>query len=192
MRRPRLSIDLRAHGPALEALAQSRRIPLAALTRMALAEWLASRAAAGEVRAADASPATPLMASQDEGLAKVTLRLPTTSAARLAREARAAEMSQGLYVARLLEGLPPPLAPADSQESRRALLNSTATLAALCSDLQALERSLSKARWIDPAAYKTATDSVPVAVSRHLALASSLLASMAGSRRSTSRGTNVT
>lgn len=84
-RRSRLSIDLRAHGAVLEALARSRRIPLAVLTRIALAEWLASRVAAGEVPEADACPDSALVARQDEGLAKVTLRLPAASAARLAR-----------------------------------------------------------------------------------------------------------
>lgn len=187
-RRSRLSIDLRAHGAVLEALARSRRIPLAVLTRIALAEWLASRAAAGEVPEVDAAPDSALVARQDECLAKVTLRLPAASAARLAREARAAEMSQGLYVAQLLEGLPPMPVPPDQKENRQALLRSTVTLAALCSDLQALERSLSKARWVDLTACKAVTDPLPDAVSRHLALASSVMKALSPSRPSCSRG----
>jgi hypothetical protein len=187
-RRSRLSIDLRAHGPALEALAQSRRMRLATLVRMALAEWLASRAAGGDGAAVDASLDAPVLGLQNGDLAKVTLRLPAASAARLAREARAAETSQGIYVAQLLEGATPMPASADLKETRRALLSSTATLAALSSDLRALERSLSKARWVDLAACRAVIDPLPSALSRHLALASSALTALTPSRRSSSRG----
>lgn len=85
---------------------------------MALAEWLASRAVAGEVPEAEASPDPALVARQDERLAKATLRLPVASAARLAREARAAKFSQGLYFAQPREGLPPTLVPPDQKETR--------------------------------------------------------------------------
>lgn len=187
-RRSRLSIDLRAHRPALEALAQSRRMRLATLVRTALAEWLASHADAGNGPAVDASSDGPVLGLRNGGLAKVTLRLPAASAARLARESRAAEMSQGTYVAQLLEGAPPMPVPADLKETRRALVSSTATLAALCSDLRALERSVSKARWVDLAACKAVIDPLPAAVNRHLALASSALTALTPSRRPSSRG----
>lgn len=180
-RRSRLSIDLRAHRPALDAIAKSRCMPLAVLVRTALADWLASRADAAA--AADASSVISAVAMPGGGLVKVTLRMPARSAANLAREARAAEMSQGFYVAQLVEGLLPMPVPADLQESRRALLASTATLAALCSDLRAFERGMSQVRWVDLAACKAVIDPLPGAVSRHLALSSSLLAELKGPRR---------
>lgn len=153
-RRLRQSIDLRAHGPVLEAMAQSRCTSLAALVRTALADWLASHAAA----AADTSPEVPTAPLPDEDTIKVTLRMP-----------------------------PRPV-PMDQQENRCALLASTATLAAQCSDLQALEHSLNQARWIDLAACKAVTDPLFGAVSRHLALASSVLTELSASRRSDSHG----
>lgn len=187
-RRLRQSIDLRAHGPALEAMAKSRRISLAALVRTALAEWLASRAVAAEDPAADDSPEATAAFLRDEGCVKVTLRMPAGLAFRLAREARAAEVSQGLYVAQLVERLPPRRVSTDQRENRCALLASTATLAALCGDLQALERALGRAGSVDLAACKAVTDLLPDLLDRHLALSSALLADLAGPRRSVSGG----
>lgn len=183
----RLSIDLRAHGPALEALARSRRLPLAAVVRTALSEWLVSQAAAGVAPSADVAAVAGVMPGSAGGLIKVTLRLPVASALVLARSARAAEMSQGLLVARLLEGMPPPQASADLKEARRALLGSTATLAALCGDLQALERRLGHDRSVDLVACKAVLGALPAAVHQHLACASSLMAALAPSRHSSAR-----
>jgi hypothetical protein len=186
-RRSRVAIDLRAHGPALEALAQSRHIPLAVLMRAALAEWLKSHTVVGTT-VADASPEAPIASQHEGSIVKVTLRMPARSATRLAREAYAAEASQGLFVARLLEGLPPVPVPADLEENRRALMASTVTLAALLSDLRALERSLSRAGREDLAACAAEIRPVSEAVSRHLDQASALLAELAKSRRRPSVG----
>lgn len=171
----------------MEAFARSRGVPVAVLVRTALAEWLASSAASGDALMMDASLETRGMALPNSGIVKVTLRMPTGSSAKLAHDARAAEVSQGLYVARLLEGLPSVPAPVDLKETRHALLRSTATLAALCSDLQALERSLSQSRWVDLEGCKTVTDSLAIAVHQHLALASSVLSALAPPRRSSGR-----
>lgn len=190
-RRARLSIDLRAYGPALEAMARSRRLPLTAVVRTALSEWLASQAEAGGAPSADGAAPVCVVPGSAGGLTKVTLRLPAASALVLARSARAAEMSQGLLVARLLEGMPPPQASADMKEARRTLLGSTATLAALCGDLQALERRLGHDRSVDLVACKSVLDPLPAAVRQHLACASSLMAALAPSRRSGARGSCV-
>ncbi len=190
-RRKRLSIDLRAHGSALEALASSRRLPLTAVVRTALSEWLASQVAAGGAPSNGVAAVSGAMPGSSVGLTKVTLRLPVAAALVLARSARAAEMSQGLLVARLLEGMPSPQASADLKEARRALLGSTATLAALSSDLQALERCLGRYRSVDLEACQAVLDPLPAAVHQHLASASALMAALAPSRRSSARGSGV-
>lgn len=187
-RRVRLSIDLRAHGPALEAMARFRRLPLAAVVRTVLSEWLASHVAAGEAPAPDLASVAGAMLGAAGGLSKVTLRLPAASALVLARSARAAEMSQGLLVARLLEGQPLPQASADLKEARQALLGSTAMLAALCSDLQALERRLGRYRSVDLGACQAVLEPLPAAVHQHLASASALMAALAPSRRLSASG----
>lgn len=190
-RRARVALDLRTHGPVLEALAQSRHMPLAVLMRAALAEWLKSQAGDDGIAVADASPEAPIASLHEGSIVKVTLRMPANSATRLAREAYVAEVSQGLYVARLLEGLPPMPVPADLQVTRRALLASTATLANLSSDLRAIERGLSRAGRDDLAACKAVIEPLSVEVSRHLALAASLLAELEKTRRQPRSGTGA-
>lgn len=190
-RRARLSIDLRAYGPALEAMARSRRLPLAAVVRTALSEWLVSQAAAEVAPSVDGAAPVCVVPGSAGCLTKVTLRLPAASALVLARSARAAEMSQGLLVARLLEGQHLLQASADLKEARQALLGSTATLAALCSDLQALERRLGHNRSVDLVACKSVLDPLPASVRQHLAYAASLMVALAPSRRSSARGSGT-
>ncbi|WP_397534901.1 hypothetical protein [Roseateles sp.] len=187
-RRARVALDLRTHGPVLVALAQSRRMPLAVLLRTALAEWLTSHAVAEGTAEAEASTEVPDSSIQPGRIVKVTLRMPARSATRLARDAHAADSSQGHYVAQLLEGLPPVPVPADLEENRRALMASTVTLAALLSDLRALERGLSRAGRVDLAACAAEIRPVSEAVSHHLDQASALLAELARSRRRPSLG----
>lgn len=122
----------------------------------------------------------------------MTLRLPAASALMLARSARAAEMSQGFLVARLLEDKSSAQAPADLKEARRALLGSTATLAALCRDLQALERRLGQDnRSMDLVACQAVLAPIPSEVRGHLAYASALMAALAPSRCSSDQSPGV-
>jgi hypothetical protein len=177
-RRERVSIDLRGHGRPLNAISKSMQMPLAALVRTILAEWLLARSAGGQEHAAGAVPPR-----SEDAITKVTLRMPARHAAGLARAARAAELSQGIYVARLLDGQQPaPVAP-DQHENRLALLRSTAMLAALSSDLHALLRAMRQASSPEPAACNAAVDELSDAVQQHLAAAAPLMAAMAPSRR---------
>lgn len=177
-RRERVSIDLRGHGRLLNAVAQSMQMPVAALVRTILAEWLLARSADGQAHAAVAVPSP-----SEDAITKVTLRMPARHAAGLACAARAAELSQGIYVARLLDGQQPaPVAP-DQHENRLALVRSTAMLAALSSDLHALLRAMRQVSSAEPAAWNTAVAELSDAVQRHLAAAAPLMAAMAPSRR---------
>ncbi|MBT9586223.1 hypothetical protein IV102_22975, partial [bacterium] len=110
--------------------------------RTALAEWLETHFAADAGRGAVDVLAAPVSSQKENAVIKVTLRMPAGYAARLARAARAAELSQGLYVARLINAQPPAPVPPDQRENRAALVRSTATLAAMSGDLQALMRVL--------------------------------------------------
>lgn len=81
----------------------------------------------------------------------VTLRMPGGHARRLAQAARSAEVSQGAYVAGLLDGASPaPLVP-EMRESVVAVARSNAALAALSGDLQALVRSLRQSSSLEQA-----------------------------------------
>lgn len=183
----RLVIEPLAQKPALEAIARSRDLPLSAVVRTALDEWLSWRGAGGEAPAKGASPEATDAPTAAGGFARVSLRLPVASAVELARAARASEMSQSLLVARLLGDLIPLLATANLKETRLVLLRSTATLAALCCDLQALERSLNQAGRADLAVCTAVTSQLAAELRQHLAQASSLLAALTPLRRSSPR-----
>ncbi|MCX2682253.1 hypothetical protein OOZ15_20115, partial [Galbibacter sp. EGI 63066] len=143
-RRERLTIDFRRHGPALSAIARSRRMSAAALARSVLGEWLDVQAVdAPSVAAMGTAPAASVPLHKEATFAKVTLRMPADRAAKLARAARAAELSQGMYVAQLLDtrSVEDPL-PASPRELVSSLVRSNAKLAALNSGLKALGRAL--------------------------------------------------
>jgi hypothetical protein len=143
-RRERLTIDFRRHGPALTAIARSRRMSAAALARTVLGEWLDAQVVdAASVGATDTATVASVQLHEDAPFAKVTLRMPADQAAMLARAARAAELSQGMYVAQILD--------AQSDEDPlhaspgalvSSLVRSNAKLAAVHSGLKALGRAL--------------------------------------------------
>jgi len=66
-------------------------------------------AAQGMTGESDASPSC----AASEAVKKVTLRMPTSRASALAVRARAADVGQGVYVAGLLDGMPPAPLPVD-------------------------------------------------------------------------------
>lgn len=183
MRRERVSIDLRGHGPALYAIARSRQMTVAALVRTVVAEWLEARPVADVGQGAvDGVLVASIPSRKEDATFKMTLRMPAGHAARLARAARVAELSQGIYVARLIDALPPvPMAP-DQRENRAALLRSTATLAAVSSDLQAFLRVLRQASSAEQAA-RVDVAQLSDAVLKHLETTSPLIAALTPSRR---------
>lgn len=179
-RRERVSIDLRGHGPALTAVAQSMRVPVAVLVRSVLAEWLQAHAVAesGTRAAPDGAPAQPA-----DAVIKVTLRMRAGHALRLARSARAAEHSQGAYVERLIDEQPPAPVSPDLRESRAALMRSTATLAAMSGDLQMLVRILRQSAPLEQSVCVAAVARLSDAVLLHLSTAAPLLAALKSARR---------
>lgn len=176
-RRERVSIDLRGHALALNAVARSRRIPVAALVRTILADWLRAQPISDVDPPDGAAPVGPRAAC-----IKVTLRMSAGHAARLARDARAAELSQGAYVARLIADQAPMPGASDQRENREALIRSTAVLAGLSGDLQAVIRSLRIGSPAELQACRAAVTPLPETVRRHLALVAPLMAALSPSR----------
>jgi len=132
--RDRVTVDLRGLGERLQTCAAARGISSAALVRQSLAPLLHDTPAEGDASQVGAAPA------RDVALVKVTLRLPAAHAVLLARQARAADVSQGAYVADLLDGVSrSPLAP-DHAQAIATLARSTDRLAALSTDLNSFMR----------------------------------------------------
>lgn len=113
--------------------------------------------------------------TEDGALVKVTLRLPSAHALLLASRSRRAEVSQGMYVASLLEGHALPAASPDRREAIAALSRSTDQLAMLGLDLNGFMRLLGRVpdERLEP--YRAGVRSLSTRVQQHLDLAAQLL-----------------
>ncbi|MGN6828594.1 hypothetical protein [Paucibacter sp. M5-1] len=182
-RRERLTIDFRRHGPALTAIARSRRVSAAALARSVLGEWLDSQSV-DAFGAMDTALAVSVAQHGDAPFAKVTLRMPADRAAKLARAARAAELSQGMYVAQLLDtrSVEDPLH-ASPRELVSSLVRSNAKLAALNSGLKTLGRALEQSSSPELAGLETLVARLTAEVGQYLASAAPQMAAMPTSWR---------
>jgi hypothetical protein len=123
-------------------------------------------------------------------LVKVTLRLPAAHTVMLARRARAADVSQGTYVAGLIDGVPPPVA-VDRREAMAALLRSTDQLAVINTDLNTFMRLLRQGESAQLEAYRAGVMSLSDDVRGHLTVAGRFLSDVSGSTSRRARARSV-
>lgn len=168
--RHRATVDLRGIEGRLQAFATARRMTVAASVRRAVEAMLA-----GEGMVASDAPAVA-SAAADGVLVKLTLRLPAAHVQLLIMRARRADVSQGAYVAGLIEGTPLAPRPPDHREVLRAIARSTSDLAALSVDLRELLRRLRRADVGDCAQQLAALSRSEAVVNEHVRLASWLVA----------------
>ena len=174
--RDRVTVDLRGLGERLHACAAARGISSAALVRQSLAPLLHGTPESGDASPVGAAPAHGV------ALVKVTLRLPAGHAVLLARQARAAEVSQGAYVAGLLDGAPRgPRAP-DHAQAIATLARSTDRLAALSTDLNSFMRLLGRLPGSELAHYRAGLWTLVDDVRQHLGVAAALVAELKPAR----------
>jgi hypothetical protein len=173
--RDRVTIDLRDIRPQLQAQAAKRQMTAAALVRRAVMAMLDDAPCAeGDSGPIDSASGTPVV--------KVTLRLPVAHALLLASRARLADVSQGMYVARLIDGTPAqPRAP-DHAQAVSALMASTDRLAALSADLNAFMRLLGRTPRSELEPYRASIRSLASDVHVHLAAAAALVAALRATR----------
>jgi len=134
--RQRVTVDLRDAADRLHAFAAARHMTTAAVVRMAIRQTLD-----GQV-GADSTVTHPARTLIDRCAVKVTIRLAPEAATALVTRAHAADVSQGNYVAGLLEGFPPPMRPSDHGDAVAALAKSTDALAGLRVDLNGFTRMI--------------------------------------------------
>ena len=174
--RERVTIDLRGLSAAVQSRAAAERTTIAALARRAITATLDATVLQAELfsAVAAAAPRVP-----PDGLpVKVTVRMLPTHAVTLATRAHSADVSQGAYVAGLLDNAPPPPLPPDHRVAIGALLTSTDQLAALSADLNVFMRLLGRG---NPAAlepYRASVVSLNKDVQGHLAAASRLMSEL--------------
>lgn len=109
------------------------------------------------------------------GTVKVTVRLSVVHALLLARRAHAADVSQGRYLAGLIEGTPAFTSP-DRREALAALVRSTDQLAILCTDLNAFMRLLRIGAKAELEPHRARVASLAADVHGHLEVAGRVLA----------------
>lgn len=175
--RDRVTIELRGLRERLHTLAAARRLTAAALARKALVALLDDEPSDGDTSYSDT-------AIRSGGrIVKVTLRLSAAHAAALATRARAADVSQGTYVAGLIHGTPPGPLPPDHTHAVAALVG-TDQLAAMSTDINAFMRLLGRGSSSEIERYRAGVMSLADDVRKHLALAAPLVAELKSARRS--------
>jgi hypothetical protein len=166
--RDRVTVDLRGAGPVIQQRAAAQGVTVAALVRRALVVL-------AESPEAEAAGPASVDRTEDGALVKVTLRLPSAHALLLASRSRRAEVSQGVYVASLLEGHALPAASPDRREAIAALSRSTDQLAMLGMDLNGFMRLLGRVPDDRLEPYRAGVRSLSTRVQQHLDMASQLL-----------------
>lgn len=166
--RDRVTVDLRGAGPMIQQRAAAQGVTVAALVRRAVVVL-------AESPEAEAAGPASVDRTEDGALVKVTLRLPSAHALLLASRSRRAEVSQGIYVASLLEGRTLPAASPDRREAIAALSRSTDQLAMLGMDLNGFMRLLGRVPDDRLEPYRAGVRSLSTRVQQHLDLASQLL-----------------
>ena len=175
--RQRVTVDLRGAADRLHAFAAARHMTTAAVVRMAIRQALD-----GQV-GADSTVTQPARTLIDRATVKVTIRLATEAATILATRAHAADVSQGNYVAGLLEGSPPPMRPSDHGDAVAALAKSTDALAGLRVDLNAFTRMMRMAGANGLARHGEELDAMSKQMLEHIAIASRLIIGLQPSAR---------
>lgn len=176
--RDRVTIDLRGMGARLQACAVARQVTTAALARKAIVTLLdgESESVAHLHQAQGARPVR-------ERMVKLTLRLPATHAAVLVARARAADVSQGVYVAGLLDGSPPGPLPPDHHDAIAALARSSDHLATMSADINDFMRLARAGKSDELERYRARVMSLTDDVRQHLIAASQLVAELKAARR---------
>lgn len=173
--RDRVTIDLRGIRPQLQAQAAKRQMTAAAFVRRAVTAML-------DAAPCDEGGSGPIDSASGTQVVKVTLRLPPAHAVLLASRARVADLSQGMYVARLIDGTPAqPRAP-DHTRAVAALMASTDRLAVLSADLNAFMRLLGRTPRSELESYRASIRSLAGDVRVHLASAAALVAALRATR----------
>jgi hypothetical protein len=161
-----VTIELGGMRERLQTIATARSMTTAALIRKAQVQFLDDSSDNGATCRND--PAT----TRHNPIVKVTIRLVAAHAMALASRARAADVSQGIYVARLLDGTPPVPLPPDHARAVAALVGSTDQLAAMSADLNTFMRFLGRGSSSEVERYRVGVMSLSDDLRSHLALVS--------------------
>jgi plasmid stability protein len=166
------TVDLRGLRAGLRARAASHGLTESAVLRSILAAELGAEGS--DSSAPSATAGGSMIAPQ----IKLSVRLATTVSSRLDHNARAAGLSRGAYLTRLIDGAPPVVASSDRAAMVNALNASSAELAVLSRDINHLTRLLRQGSLEAARMYTARHEALDGIVRAHLALAAPVLAEL--------------
>ena len=182
-----VTVDMRGLKAALVARAQSERVSVSVLVRDAVAREL------GLVKAAvDQQAAAPAGSASIATMVKLSIRLTSEEAERLAAGARAAGLSRGAYLAGLIADVPVLLAGASRTDHLATLIASSAELSTLSRNIHHLTSLLREGNVRPALEYRGMLDTLAGDVRGHLMLAASGLADLRPRSRSANASTHST
>ena len=168
-----VTVEMRGLKTALVAHAQSKRVSVSVLVRDAVTREL------GLAKAAlDQQAATPAGSALTATMVKLSIRLTSEEAERLAAGARAAGLSRGAYLAGLIADVPVLAAGASRTEHIATLIASSAELSTLSRNIHHLTSLLREGNWRPALEYRGMLDTLGGDVRDHLQLAASVLAAL--------------
>lgn len=185
------TVDLRGLRAALSARAQTEAVTESDVLRSALVAKLGPDAV---VSMPTSSPSRTTSTAQRRSLAKLSIRLTQPAAHRLDQTSRAAGVSRGAYLTRLIDGAAPVVASADRAALAKALTHSAEELAVLSRDLHHLTELLRQGSSQAASAYRERLKTLDVDVRAHLDRDGRVLAELAGalsSARPKTLGTTI-
>jgi hypothetical protein len=171
------TVDLRGLRAVLAKRAARAGVTDSDVLRSALAAALASDAAAVSNRACDSSDG-----ERHAPDVKLSVRLGRPVARRLDQDARAAGLSRGSYLARLIQGAPPVASSADRVAACAALNRSSEELAVMSRDINHLTQLLRQGSVEAARSYAARNETSDRDVRSHLALASVVLTDLSSMR----------
>jgi hypothetical protein len=168
-----ITVDLRGLKAALVSCAQARRESVSVLVR---------RAVARELGLSESLPQsvvdTGCLGASHVPRVKLSIRLTTPEAKRLAYGAHTAQMSRDAYLAGLITGVPALTTGASRTAEIVELIKSNAKLSSLSRNIHTLTRLLSQGKLEQARVHRDMLDTLDGDVRRHLALAAARMADL--------------
>lgn len=196
MAREYFTVDLRGLRAALAARAAERRMTESDVLRSALAAALDADPSIASTQDPDfgggPSPTLPTPPTSPTPQVKLSVRLSRPASQRLDRHARAAGLSRGTYLTRLIDGAPPVTASTDRKAAAAALSQSSAELAVLSRDINHLTQLLRLGAMDAALQYRGRLDHLDVDVRSHLDKVATVLAECSTTRIGPRRSTPAT
>ena len=171
------TVDLRGLRAGLAARATQDGLTESDVLRSALATALGSGQGANCAAAFESTPARSTYPH-----VKLSVRLMRSAASRLDSDARAAGLSRGAYLARLIRGAPPISASTERIAACKALNKSSEELAVMSRDINHLTQLLRQGSIAAAKAYAERHETLDRDVRSHLALAAAVLADLSAMR----------